>query len=272
MSKIIVRSLLLIFLGLFVFNVLVYVQQPGMLFYPTAKLEATPGDWGLDYEDVILTSRDNVKLHGWFLPAKHSQHVILFFHGNGGNISHRADSLKIFHSLGLNVMIIDYRGYGKSDGVMSEQGAYQDAQAAWQYLVTQRGYRPQDIIIFGRSLGGAIATRLATQVDQRALILESTFSSIRDMASQMMPLVSHLIYLRYQFDTEKSIARVNSPVLLMHSKEDETIPYEHAEKIFAAANSPKYFFELSGSHNSGFLQNVVGYKQAIYWFLYERGD
>jgi hypothetical protein len=165
------------------------------------------------------------------------------------------------------VLIIDYRGYGKSEGTMSEQGAYRDGMAAWRYLVDEREFTPKDIIIFGRSLGGAVATQLATQVDERALILESTFSSAKDMANMMMPLLSKIIYFRYQFDTEKRVGQVNAPILLMHSQDDEVIPYELSEKIFAAATSPKYFYELHGDHNSGFIQDIAGYRQAIEWFL-----
>lgn len=269
MLKKLLKFVLICCFSLFLFNGWMYIQQPKMVFYPLAELKATPKEWGLPYDDVTLTTSDNVRLHGWYLPAKESKQVILFFHGNGGNISHRGDSLEIFHSLGLNVFIIDYRGYGKSEGSMSEQGFHLDAFAAWQYLVTKRGFQAQDIIIFGRSLGGAVATQLATQVDEKALIVESTFSSVNDMASMLMPLISKLIYLRYSFNTENIINQVASPVLLIHSKDDDVVPYELGEKVFAAAKSPKYFFELKGNHNDGFMQNITGYKQAIKWFVTE---
>jgi len=249
------------------FNAWFYLQQPSMIFYPYAEIESTPKDWGMQYEEISLTTEDQVKLHGWYVPAKNADRVVLFFHGNAGNISHRGESVAIFHSLGLNVLIFDYRGYGKSEGNMSEHGAYLDAMAAWQYLKNERNFQGEDIIILGRSLGGAIATHLATQVDERLLILESTFSSVKDMAARMMPFIYKIIYFRYQFDTEKNIAQVNSPLLLMHSQDDEIIPYELAEKVFNAAKSPKFFFELHGDHNSGFLQNVTEYKEAVEWFI-----
>ena len=265
------RLIILLIASFALLNAWFYLQQPSMIFYPFSKIDSTPEDRGMRYEEVSLTTEDQVKLHGWYLPAKNSNRVVLFFHGNAGNISHRGESLAIFHSLGLNVFIFDYRGYGKSEGEMSEHGAYLDAKAAWQYLIKERAFQSKDIIIFGRSLGGAIATQLATQVDERLLILESTFSSVKDMASNMMPLLSKLIYFRYQFNTEKLISQVNSPVLLMHSQDDEIIPYELAEKVFAAAKSPKFFFELQGDHNSGFLQNVAEYKEAIEWFIENNG-
>ena len=238
-----------------------------MLFYPYAELKSTPKDWGLAYEDVSLTTSDQIKLHGWYLPAKEANQVILFFHGNGGNISHRRNSLEIFQSLGLNVLIIDYRGYGESEGSMSEEGLNLDAMAAWQHLIKQRGFKPQDIIIFGRSLGGAVATVLATKVNEKALIIESTFSSVSDMALIMMPLISKFIFLRYDFNTAKIINQVNAPILLMHSQDDDIVPYELGEKVFAAAKLPKYFFELHGGHNEGFMENIAAYKQAIKWFI-----
>ncbi len=150
---------------------------------------------------------------------------------------------------------------------MSQQGAYQDALAAWHYLLTEQGNQAQEVILFGRSLGGAVATWLATQVDEKALIIESTFSSVPDMANWMIPYVSRLFYYRYEFNTEAMIREIGSPLLLMHSQDDEIVPYALAEKVFAAAQSPKYYFELEGDHNTGFLQNIPGYLQAINWFI-----
>ena len=193
--------------------------------------------------------------------------MVLFFHGNGGNISHRGDSLKIFHELGLNVLIIDYRGYGLSEGKLSEQGLYLDAQAAWQYLINKRDYKESDIILFGRSLGGTVATQLASQVQPRALIVESVFSSVRDMADMMMPLISRLIYLRYDFNAESIIKEVRVPVLVMHSTEDEIIPFQLGQKVFDASNAPKYFYELRGGHNDGFILSMPDYQKMIKLFL-----
>ena len=267
MKLLMLNSLLVAGLGLLILNVWLYRQQVGMLFYPDKDLEATPADWNLPYKDVTITSSDHLKLHGWYLPVAGSKQVVLFFHGNGGNISHRGDSLKIFHHLGLSTLIIDYRGYGKSEGSISEQGLYRDARAAWQYLLEQRAYHASDIVILGRSLGGAVATQLASRVQARALIIESTFSSVKDMAQMMMPVVSRLVYLRYTFDTASVIRRVKSPLLQMHSPADDIIPYTLGQKVFAAANSPKYFYALRGSHNDGFIESQPGYEQAIRTFL-----
>lgn len=247
-------------------NTWFYFQQPGMLFYPYKELDGDPSDWNLNYENVAITTPDDIQLHGWFLPNNKSKQVILFFHGNGGNISHRGDSLKIFHEIGLNVLIIDYRGYGLSEGELSEKGMYLDAMAAWNYLLA-RGYKANDIIIFGRSLGGAIATQLASQVKPVALILESTFTSVRDMASRVMPILSRLVYLRFAFDTESRIREVYVPVLVLHSQDDEIILYDLGKKVFAAANAPKYFYELQGGHNDGFVKSMPGYQQMLEIFI-----
>ncbi len=262
-----ISLLLFIVFALLLFNAWFYTQQPNMLFYPGSELDATPADWGLAYEDIELTTSDSVRLHSWYLPAKATKQVVLFFHGNAGNISHRGESLQVFHGQGLSVLIVDYRGYGKSGGEPSEQGFYRDAMAAWKYLIEQRGYQPQDVIIFGRSLGGAVATQLATKVQAKALIIESTFSSMSDMANTVMPLISKLVFSRYNFNTEAIIPQVKSPVLVMHSPDDDIIPYSLGVKVYAAANSPKYFYKLRGGHNGGFVESQPGYEQAIKSFL-----
>ncbi len=254
-------------------NVWLFVQQPAMIFFPTRSLDASPSHWGLEYEEVTLISGDGVRLHGWYLPQSGSHsgsgRTLLFLHGNGGNIAHRGDSLRLFHQLGLNVLIIDYRGYGQSEGTPDEAGMYRDARAAWRHLIEQRGARARDIVIFGRSLGGTVAARLASEVQPAGLIIESSFSSARDVARTVFPLLSHLTYLRYDFDAAAAIKQVHSPVLMMHSPEDEVIPYALGERLYRAANEPKYFHRLKGDHNTGFLQSQPAYEQVIQRFLEE---
>ncbi|MEA2078636.1 MAG: alpha/beta hydrolase [Pseudomonadota bacterium] len=248
-------------LGLLLLNVWMYFQQPHMIFYPIRELYQTPADWGLDYEDVTLNTADNVQLHGWYIPYQQSEQVLLFFHGNAGNISHRRDSIELFHRLGLNVFIIDYRGYGKSKGKPDEQGLYQDAAAAWRYLTNEKGFANNQILIFGRSLGGAVAARLASEVQARGLILESTFSSARDFARAVFPVLSRLVLTRYDFNTAENIQRVNYPVLVLHSPDDEIMPFRLGEKVFQAAHKPKRFVRMQGGHNNGFLQSQPEYAQ-----------
>lgn len=262
-------TLVSLLLGLALLNGWMYLQQPVMTFYPHRELVATPADWGLAYDDVELSTADGVALHGWYIPHPQATRTLLFLHGNGGNISHRGDSIAIFHRLGLNVLIIDYRGYGRSAGTPSEQGLYEDAAAAWRYLTEQRGIAAADIVVFGRSLGGVVAAKLAAQARPGALILESTLSSGRDFAQAVFPLLSRLIVLRYDWDTAAHVAQVRSPVLVLHSPEDEIMPYRLGEKVYAAAREPKRFVALRGDHNGGFLLSQPQYEQALADFLAE---
>jgi fermentation-respiration switch protein FrsA (DUF1100 family) len=256
-------------LGLALLNGWMYLQQPAMIFFPQRELAATPADWGLAYEDVGLRTADGVALHGWYVPHPQARRVLLFFHGNAGNISHRGDSVAIFHRLGLNVFIIDYRGYGRSEGTPSEQGLYEDAAAAWRYLTGRRGVDAADVVVFGRSLGGAIAAQLAAQARPGALILESTLSSARDFAQSVFPVLSRLIVMRYGWNTAAYLARVDSPVLVLHSPEDEIMPYRLGENVFASAREPKRFVALRGDHNGGFLLSQPEYERALAEFLAE---
>jgi len=248
-------------------NGLTFLAQPGMIFFPYNVLDATPTDWGLDYQDVRLRTEDAVELHSWFIPRSGSRQVLLFFHGNAGNISHRGKSIAIFHRLGLNVFIIDYRGYGRSRGKASELGLYRDARAAWRYLTEERGLIPADIIVFGRSLGGVVAAKLAAQERPGALILESSFSSAKDIARETFPLLSRLVVLRFDLDAAGYLRSARSPVLVLHSPDDEIIPYHLGRKLFAAAPDPKHFVQLRGGHNEGFILSHPAYERAIEEFL-----
>lgn len=253
--------------ALVLLNLLFWVLQPGMVFYPTRTLDATPADWGLPFEDLTLPTPDGETLHGWFVPSPGATKSLLFLHGNAGNISHRGASIEIFHRLGLNVLIIDYRGYGRSTGTASEDGVYLDARAAWDYLVEERHVAPQDIVIFGRSLGGAIAVDLAARVPAGGLILESSFSSARDVARHLYPLLSSLVRLRMQLDSEGKIGEVSAPLLILHSPSDEIIPYSLGRRLFDAAPEPKRFADLIGGHNDGFLLSQPAYQQTLNEFL-----
>jgi fermentation-respiration switch protein FrsA (DUF1100 family) len=247
-----------------------YLAQPAMVFQPGGVTAATPDQWGLEYEDVWLRAEDGVRLHGWYLPRPGSDRVLLFFHGNGGNISHRQASLEIFHRLGLNQLIIDYRGYGVSEGRPTEPGLYRDARAAWEHLVEERGLTPDRIVLFGRSLGGAVAANLAAEVRPGALILESTFSSARDLTRALYPLLSWLIVRRYELDTVARLAEVSCPVLVLHSPDDEIVPYTLGRRVYDAAGPPKAFQMLRGDHNGGFLLSQPDYERSLAGFLSDR--
>jgi len=238
-----------------------------MIFYPYKTLQANPEDWGLEYEDVTLRTSDGVQLHGWFIPASGTNKTVLFFHGNAGNISHREDSIRIFHNIGVNVFIFDYRGYGNSEGTPGEKGLYLDARAAWNYLMEQRKFTSEDIILFGRSLGGVVATQLATEVKSAGLILESTFTSARDMARIIMPLLSRLIFIRYQFNSIGRIKDIKQPLLVLHSPQDDIIPYQLGVRLFENANEPRSFVKMKGDHNTGFITSQPEYALALKDFI-----
>ena len=254
----------LVYIG---FSLLIYVWQPRLLYFPSLQIEATPAQVGLAFQEVSLESEDQLKLAAWFVPVENGRGVILFCHGNGGNISHRLDSLLIFHRLGYNILIFDYRGYGQSEGTPSEEGTYLDAEAAWQYLVQDKGFTDHQIVLFGRSLGGAVAARLATRHDPGGLILESVFTSVPDMAAELYPLLPTRLLSRYRYNTRQALAGVNAPLLVVHSPGDEIISFAHGRKLYQAANQPKSFLEISGDHNSGFITSGHKYQQGLGSFL-----
>lgn len=260
-------SILTIAISIYVLLALVlYLFQGRMVFlsnFPSRALTASPGDIGLSYEDVSVTSSDNERLHGWYIPAEDSRGVVLFFHGNAGNISHRLDSIKIFHKVGLSTLIIDYRGYGQSTGKTSEQGTYLDAQAAWDYLVNRRGIPPDRIIIFGRSLGGAIGAWLGARKTPAGVIIESSFSSGTDMARRLYPFLPASLLTRLRYPVVDYAGRLSSPVLVIHSIQDEIIPFFMGQAIYAAVNQHKEFLQLRGDHNNGFLISQGDYIAAI---------
>jgi hypothetical protein len=253
--------------------ILLFFRQSRMVYFPLAEVQATPADVGLAYESVVLEAADGIRLAGWYVPCEKARGTALMCHGNGGNIGDRLHPVGLFHELGLNVLIFDYRGYGESAGKPSEEGTYQDAQAAWQYLVGKRNTPPEKIVVFGRSLGGAVAAGLVERVASgaraapAALILEATFTSIPDMGARLYPWLPVRLLSRYRYNTLARLERINCPVLVAHSREDDMIPFEHGQRLFAAARAPKTFFELTGAHNEGEILTTPAYRQALDKFL-----
>ncbi len=247
--------------------IILYLRQDQLLYFPMPHISTTPGDINLPYEAINLTTSDGVKLSGWFIPAEDAQGVVLFFHGNAGNISHRLDSIEVFHRLGLSVLIIDYRGYGQSEGSPSEQGTYLDAEAAWKYLVKERQISPEQIVLFGRSLGGAVAVWLAQQHTSGMLILESTFTSVPDVAAKHYPFLPVRLLARSQYNSLERLPHVECPILVIHSPDDEIILYEHGQQLFKVAQEPKYFLKLIGGHNEGFLITGQTYEAGLEKFI-----
>lgn len=262
--------------------ILLFFRQSHMVYFPLAQVMQKPSDVGLAYESVTLMTADDVQLAGWYVPCEGARGTVLMCHGNGGNIGDRLHPISLFHELGLNVLIFDYRGYGASAGKPSEEGTYQDARAAWQYLTEKRNTPPDKIVVFGRSLGGAVAAGLAERVTPAAwavptacaapaaLILEAAFTSITDMGARFYPWLPIRLLNRYRYNTLARLAQIHCPVLIAHSRDDEMIPFEQGRKLFAAAREPKTFFELTGDHNEGEVLTAPAYRQALDMFLEAR--
>jgi len=246
---------------------LVYIFQSRFVYFPTRTLSADPSSIGLQFEDVCFETADGVRLAGWFIPCNDARGVILFCHGNAGNISHRLDSIMIFHRLGLDVFIFDYRGYGESEGKPTEHGTYQDAEAAWQYLIEERQIDASQIIVFGRSIGGALAAWLAQQHSPGALILESTFTSLRDAAATIYHFPPIRRFVRFEYHTAEHLAGADCPVLVVHSRDDEIMSFHHGQRLFELAAEPKMFLEITGTHNEGFITSGRHYEEGLDTFI-----
>jgi uncharacterized protein len=251
---------------------LLYIFQSRLVFYPEVDREvvATPALAGLQYEDILLKTSDGIGLHGWYIPAAQPRGTVLFLHGNAGNISHRLDSIEMFHRLGYSTLIFDYRGYGNSDGAPTEQGTYRDAEAAWRYLTGQR--HACRIILYGESLGGAVAAWLASRQKPAALVIASGFTSVPDLGQQLYPYLPVRWLARIRYDTREYLRSVTAPVLIAHSPEDDIIPFEHGRALFAAANPPKQFLELAGGHNDGFIFTREAWVRVLGDFLDKQMD
>jgi uncharacterized protein len=251
------------------FSAMLFFLQGSLVYRPTREILATPAEYAnpMDFEDVYLQTSDGVKINGWFIPAPSPKGTVLLLHGNGGNISYRLDTLAIFHDLGYNAMIIDYRGYGLSEGSPGEQGTYLDAEAAWSYLTQQRKIDPKQIVIFGRSLGGAVASWLAVEKESAGLILESSFTSVPDRAAEMYWYMPIRMLARIDYNTLGRLDKLRCPLLVIHSQDDEIIPYHHGRELFEAAGEPKRFQEITGGHNNGFLISGDTYTNCLAEFL-----
>ena len=248
-------------------SILLYIFQPKFVFFPISTLDATPSDIGLAYEDIFINTEDGIVIHGWYLPHENPRATLLFLHGNGGNISHRLESLAIFNTLRLSTLIIDYHGYGQSEGKPSEQGTYQDARSAWNYLLNHKDVSGNNIIIFGRSLGGAVATWLANQYQPKALILESVFTSVYDMGKYYYPYLPVKLLTRIKYSTIDKIKNVSCPILFVHSPTDEIVPYKFGKELYMAANEPKSFLDIRGGHNDGFFISGTYYVNGLDQFI-----
>jgi fermentation-respiration switch protein FrsA (DUF1100 family) len=254
--------LIVLFVAYSVLGWTLYIMQPKFLFSPVEEVAYTPEELGLNFENVVFRSSDGLELSGWYIYSDDSDLTVLFCHGNGGNIMHRLDSINFLYKLGLNCFIFDYRGYGNSEGKPAEDGTYLDADAAYRWLTKEKKISPENIIIFGRSLGGSIAAELARKVKARTLIIESAFTSYVDIGREFYPYMPVRWFARFSYSTIDYIRDVHCPVMIIHSRGDEIIPFEFGLQLYEAASEPKEFVEIFGGHNDGFLLSAEIYKQA----------
>jgi uncharacterized protein len=239
--------------------------ERSLIYYPTRRLEATPEEYRIPFEDVRTTAEDGVRLHGWYVPGSRAA-TLLWCHGNAGNISHRLDNLRLFRDrLGVGVLLFDYRGYGLSDGAPSETGTYHDARAFRAWL---RGRIPADrpVVYFGRSLGAAVAAHLAEEDPPAALVLETPFTSVRAMANATLPGAGY--FFRTRYDTLARVPKVRAPLLVLHGDADEVVPLQHGRAVFEAAREPKRFVVIAGArHNDTYVAGGPPYWEAWREFL-----
>ncbi len=260
---------LLVYLGLMA---LIFFRQSSLVFLPEVDrgFAATPANKGLPFTPLKLATSDGETLDGWLVPApttREKRGVVLFFHGNAGNIAHRLDYLRMFHDMGLTTLIIDYRGYGRSSGSPSEKGSYLDAEAAWRHATEALGFPANRVVLFGESLGGGVAAQLATQHRPGALVLASTFTSVPDMGAELYPLLPIRLLARINYNTLERLAQIECPLLVIHSRNDDIIPFSHGRRLFEGAPPPKQFLEIEGEHNEGFVFARADWVRALDDFL-----
>jgi len=243
--------------------------QHRLVFFPDPQIYATPKAIGLSFEDVTFETEDGIALHGWYVSTRKDNRkgTMLFFHGNAGNISHRLESIRLFNQMGLDVFIFDYRGYGQSEGTISEAGTYKDGKAAWRYLTEHKKINPQEIVLFGRSLGGGVVSELATQVNAKALILESTFTSTPDVGVKAYPLLPVRLLANIHYPNKERIDLIDMPILIIHSEGDGLIPYSHGQTLYELAGGKAKMLTIQGDHNNGFLTSGRVYTEGVYRFL-----
>jgi len=239
------------------------------VFFPETTFDRTPDELNLHFKEVYFQTEDGKRLHGWFFPVHKGFPVILFCHGNAGNISHRLENIRPLLDQGLQVFIFDYRGYGKSSGRPSEKGLYLDGLAAYDYLVETEHIPSTDIILFGRSLGATVAIEISIKRRVKSIIIESAFTSIKEMARTIALFHLFSFFLPAHYNNLKKIDFITIPKLIIHGKEDEIISFSMGEKLFNAAKAPKYFFPVENAgHNDTFIVGGREYFETIAAFAY----
>lgn len=249
-------SFILIFAGGFILLLfLMFLFQDRLLFMPSSVMVQTPDSFGITFEDFWAETDDNIRIHGWYFPAENSDQVIVLSHGNAGNISNRISIAEELQETGAAVLMYDYRGYGKSEGSPTEKGLYRDIEAVINVLRFDKEYNEENIYLYGRSLGGAVAAYAATKFNVGGLVLDSAFINLRSMVRDVYPFVPTFL-AKYKFSTDQYLKELkNTPVIIMHSPNDEIVGFHNGKYLFDVANEPKQFVELRGGHNNNFFES-----------------
>lgn len=251
-GKTILQTTLLIFLALAGYAILLVSCENKIIYHPYKYPDGfwEPESFGLKVEDIYFESGDGVKLHGWYVPGKEPVATLLWYHGNAGNLTHRLENILELRPLKLNIFIFDYRGYGRSEGKPDQPGVYLDSQAAYDTLLKVKKVDPENLILFGRSLGGVCAIEVASKNPAAALILESTFTSAKEMANKVFPFFPLKFLIKSKYDAIDRVPTLTIPKLFLHGTEDEIVPYSMGRKLFTAAAEPKEFYDIKGAgHN-----------------------
>ena len=232
----------------------VYVFQQKFIFYPQKGSQPPPDD--LNITEHYITNADGQQLHAWWMPVDTGALTVLFFHGNAGNVSRGEKRMRLLREMGFNALAVDYRGFGISTGTIdNEDEIYEDARASYDYLQKKFGIKEDRIIIWGWSLGGAVAIDLAQNKKCHALVMEATFYSMLDMANRTFWYLPNRLTLNFDFSSGEKLSNVTCPILFIHSREDKTVPYVQGEKLFAKCQEKKKFIEISGDHNHGLFDS-----------------
>ncbi len=242
------------------------------LFFPDREILENPADYGLEYEDVFFEASDGVRLNGWFVPGE-SDVTLVWFHGNAGNIGNRAHNIALLHErVGVKIFIFDYRGYGRSEGGVTEEGTYLDAEAALAYLRSRGDVNPDRLVLFGRSLGAAVAVEMAARHQFHAVMLETPFTSIADMAKHLYPVLAAVFpvgaVVKSKYDALSRIKDVRAPILVLHGDADDIVPLDIGRRLYEAASEPKRFYTIQGAgHNDTYLAGGEPYFDELRRFI-----
>ncbi|MFO7844953.1 MAG: alpha/beta hydrolase [Balneolaceae bacterium] len=272
MNKIFLKALLFLLAGYLVIVGLLTLFQNQLIFHPSGELWETPESLNMEWSEHRVETSDGVTLHGWMIGEPEGQPVVVFSHGNAGNISGRIEIAKTIAEQGSAVFLYDYRGYGNSEGSPSEEGIYEDGKSVTRYLRDELGISPVQMVFYGKSLGGAVAARQAAEFRGTGLVLDSVFTSGKDIATDIYPFIPGFL-VAVDFPVDDDIRRTGAErILIMHARDDRIIPFRHGEKLYriaveTAGGEQVTFTELRGGHNTGFSQSKNLYREAWSEFL-----